>query len=142
MSSVISLLQGEHRADATADDAEALAGIIFKIFELHRALMPVAHGEVLQDVPALAMQFFNDCEYLARELSRLITSKGEAITSAWLSHDADAAKRWKTKELVKLEEEAALTRALGQRWFEAQMTAQTKILLDTLMEADGFARVF
>lgn len=142
MSSVISLLRGESQPHASVDDADALAGAIFKIFELHRALMPVAHGEVLRDVPALAMQFFNDCEYLARELTRLVSDKGEAITMAWMSQDAEAAKRWKTKELVKLEQEAALTRGLGQRWFEAQMTAQSKILLDTLMEADGFARTF
>ena len=142
MSSVISLLQGQARSGAESDDVEALAGAVFKIFELHRALMPVAHGEALRDVPSLAMQFFNDCEYLARELTRLVGDKGEAITAAWMSRDAEAAKRWKTKELVKLEQEAALTRGLGQRWFEAQMTAQTKILLDTLMEADGFARTF
>lgn len=139
MASVVSLLESGSQG---SEEAESLAGTIFKIFELHRALMPVAHGEVLRDVPSLAMQFFNDCEYLARELTRLVSDKGEAISSAWSAHDADVAKRWKTKELPKLEQEAALTRALGQRWFEAQMTAQSKILLDTLMEADGFARTF
>ncbi|KAJ1026273.1 hypothetical protein NDA16_002360 [Ustilago loliicola] len=139
MSSVVSLL---HTSSQSVDEAESLGGTIFKIFELHRALMPVAHGEVLRDVPSLAMQFFNDCEYLARELTRLVSDKGDSILSAWLAHDADAARRWKTKEVPKLEQEAALTRALGQRWFEAQMTAQSKILLDTLMEADGFARTF
>ncbi|SPO29176.1 uncharacterized protein UTRI_06125 [Ustilago trichophora] len=142
MDSVISLLRGQVHSGSCADDAEALAGAIFKIFELHRALMPVAHGEALRDVPSLAMQFFNDCEYLARELARLVADKGEEISTAWISHDAEGAKRWKTKELPKLEQEAAQTRGLGQRWFEAQMTAQTKILLDTLMEADGFARTF
>ncbi|SNX87452.1 uncharacterized protein MEPE_06162 [Melanopsichium pennsylvanicum] len=143
MNKVISLLRGETHSDASIDDVEALSGTVFKIFELHRALMPVAHGEALRDVPSLAMQFFNDCEYLARELNRLITCQGGTITTTWLSSgDADGAKRWESKELPKLEEEAALTRDLGQRWFEAQMTAQTKILLDTLMEADGFARTF
>lgn len=125
-----------------ADEVEALAGTVFKMFELHRALMPVAHGETLRDVPALAMQFFNDCEYLARELTRLISGAGETIASSWTTRDAEAGKKWRTKELPKLEQEAASTRALGQRWFEAQMTAQSKILLDTLMEADGFARTF
>ncbi|KAJ1036360.1 hypothetical protein NDA13_000240 [Ustilago tritici] len=139
MTSVISLLQSGH---AGAEEAESLAGTMFKMFELHRALMPVAHGQVLGEVPSLAMQFFNDCEYLARKLTRLVSDRGDAIAAAWLSHDADSAKRWKTKDVAKLEQEAALTRALGQRWFEAQMTAQSKILLDTLMEADGFARTF
>ncbi|CBQ70153.1 conserved hypothetical protein [Sporisorium reilianum SRZ2] len=138
MSSVLSNLQG----GGDRDDVEALAAAIFKMFELHRALIPVAHGEALRDVPSLAMQFFNDCEYLAREMTRLVVDKGGEITTAWVAHDAEAAKRWKSKELVKLEQEATLTRGLGQRWFEAQMTAQTKILLDTLMEADGFARTF
>ncbi|SPO29853.1 uncharacterized protein UTRI_06125_B [Ustilago trichophora] len=142
MDSVISLLRGQDHSGSSADDAEALAGAVFKIFELHRALMPVAHGEALRDVPSLAMQFFNDCEYLARELTRLIADKGAEISTAWISHDAEGAKQWKTKELPKLEQEAAQTRGLGQRWFEAQMAAQTKILLDTLMEADGFARTF
>ncbi|CDW99302.1 hypothetical protein [Sporisorium scitamineum] len=144
MSSVLSSLQGGNASDAEADpaDVDALAATIHKIFELHRALMPVAHGKALRDVPSLAMQFFNDCEYLARELTRLVADKGGAITAAWIAHDAEAAKRWKTKDLAKLEQEATLTRGLGQRWFEAQMTAQTKILLDTLMEADGFARTF
>lgn len=144
MSSVLSKLQHGRASgeDADTEDVEALAGTVFKIFELHRALMPVAHGEVLRDVPSLAMQFFNDCEHLARELTRLVGDKGDDIATAWMTHDAEAAKRWKTKELVKLEREAVSTRSLGQRWFEAQMTAQTKILLDTLMEADGFARTF
>lgn len=144
MSSVLAKLQGGHATDGDEDkdNVEALAGTVFKIFELHRALMPVAHGEVLRDVPSLAMQFFNDCEYLARELSRLVADKGGDIATAWIAHDMEAAKRWKSKELVKLEQEATMTRSLGQRWFEAQMTAQTKILLDTLMEADGFARTF
>lgn len=138
MSSVISMLQ----SGAAEDDVEALANSVFKIFELHRALMPVVHGEVLRDVPSLAMQFFNDCEYLARELTRLLSDKGETISTAWFSRDVEAAKKWKSKELPKLEQEAISTRALGQRWFEAQLTSQTKILLDTLMEADGFARTF
>ncbi|GAC97868.1 protein kinase subdomain-containing protein [Pseudozyma hubeiensis SY62] len=144
MSSVLSKLQHGRASgeDSDMDDVEALAGSVFKIFELHRALMPVAHGEVLRDVPSLAMQFFNDCEHLARELTRLVGDKGDDIATAWMTHDAEAAKRWKTKELAKLEREAVSTRSLGQRWFEAQMTAQTKILLDTLMEADGFARTF
>ncbi|KAJ9476046.1 Protein kinase subdomain-containing protein [Pseudozyma hubeiensis] len=144
MSSVLSKLQHGRasREDADTDDVEALAGSVFKIFELHRALMPVAHGEVLRDVPSLAMQFFNDCQHLARELTRLVGDKGDDIATAWMALDAEAAKRWKAKELAKLEREAVSTRSLGQRWFEAQMTAQTKILLDTLMEADGFARTF
>lgn len=142
MDTVIGLLRGSDSNGGNVDDAEALAGTIYKIFELHRALMPVAHGEVLRDVPALAMQFFNDSEYLARELARLVEEKGQAISAAWAQRDAEGAKRWSTKELVKLEQEAALTRALGQRWFEAQMTTQTKILLDTIVEADGFARTF
>ncbi|GAK67235.1 uncharacterized protein PAN0_017d5462 [Moesziomyces antarcticus] len=142
MATVIGLLRGSDSNGGNVDDAEALAGTIYKIFELHRALMPVAHGEVLRDVPALAMQFFNDSEYLARELARLVEEKGQAISAAWAQRDAEGAKRWSTKEMVKLEQEAALTRALGQRWFEAQMTTQTKILLDTIVEADGFARTF
>ncbi|KAJ1036248.1 hypothetical protein NDA18_000113 [Ustilago nuda] len=139
MTSVISLLQSGH---AGAEEAESLGVTMFKMLELHRALMPVAHGQVLGEVPSLAMQFFNDCEYLARKFTRLVSDRGDAIAVAWLSHDADSAKRWKTKDVAKLEQEAALTRALGQRWFEAQMTAQSKILVDTLMEADGFARTF
>ncbi|TKY88017.1 hypothetical protein EX895_003113 [Sporisorium graminicola] len=144
MSSVLSSLQSGKAsgAETDRDSLEALAATIFKIFELHRALMPVAHGEALREVPSLAMQFFNDCEYLARELTRLVSGKGGDIATAWSALDAEAAKRWKTKELITLEQEATLTRGLGQRWFEAQMTAQTKILLDTLMEADGFARTF
>uniref|UniRef100_V5EXI8 Retrograde transport protein Dsl1 C-terminal domain-containing protein n=1 Tax=Kalmanozyma brasiliensis (strain GHG001) TaxID=1365824 RepID=V5EXI8_KALBG len=144
LDSVLSKLQAGRSSgvEADNDDVEALAGTIFKIFEMHRALMPVAHGEALRDVPSLAMQFFNDCEYLARELSRLVADKGDRIATAWTSYEAEGAKRWSTKELAKLEQEAASTRGLGQRWFEAQMTAQSKILLDTLMEADGFARTF
>ncbi|PWZ03528.1 hypothetical protein BCV70DRAFT_18802 [Testicularia cyperi] len=109
---------------------------VIDIFELHRSLMPVAHGEVLRDVPSLAMQFFNDCEYLARELMQLT---GHSAGGARVITEAQPLD---SEDLQKLEDEANLTRSLGQRWFEAQLTAQSKILLDTLMDADGFARTF
>lgn len=129
-------------AEARASRPDLILATVGDIFELHRSLMPVAHGEVLRDVPSLAMQFFNDCEYLARELIELVASRTEKVSAAWARRDADAAAKWQNIGLVKLQQQAVLTRSLGQRWFEAQITAQSKVLHDTLSEADGFARTF
>jgi hypothetical protein len=39
--------------------------------DIYRALMPVVHAKEVEDVPALAMQFANDCEELALHAKEL-----------------------------------------------------------------------
>lgn len=41
------------------------------LIDLYRALMPVHHARTLTNVPALAILFYNDCMYIARELEKV-----------------------------------------------------------------------
>ena len=105
---------------------DVVLGSVNEMFELHRALMPVAHGQVLREVPSLAMQFFNDCEYLSRELEAIVKDRTQALYKAYgSSTGADASKQ----VLNKLQQQAELTKALGQRSFEAQMVRLTGPIL-------------
>lgn len=36
------------------------------LFDLYRAIMPVAHSGLINTVPSIGMQFSNDCLYIAR----------------------------------------------------------------------------
>jgi hypothetical protein len=41
------------------------------IFEMYRAVVPVHHGDKLENVPTLGMLFHNDCMYMAHVLLTL-----------------------------------------------------------------------
>lgn len=92
------------------------------IFDLHRALMPVAHLEVLQNVPALAMQFANDCQYLARELEGIEKrSKGVVLPALEVRGKRKGKSGTAEGGEIGLAEQARLMTALGRKWFDAQM---------------------
>lgn len=60
--------------------------------------MPVAHPAKIKEVPALAMQFVNDCAWLAEEARRL--EGGESSISG------------------------EKMRALGERWFAGELVSR------------------
>ncbi|KAF9347060.1 Centromere/kinetochore protein zw10 [Mortierella sp. AD094] len=49
------------------------------LIDLYRALMPVHHARTLLNVPALAILFYNDCMYIARELEKVPARMEEGI---------------------------------------------------------------
>ncbi len=52
--------------------------------DIYRALMPVVHVKEVEDVPALAMQFANDCEELA------LHAKEFQVKFAWNAKGAES----------------------------------------------------
>ncbi|EPQ27060.1 uncharacterized protein PFL1_05344 [Pseudozyma flocculosa PF-1] len=130
-----------HRQQSSADRAPApppaapVLAAVCDIFDLHRSLMPVAHGEALRDVPALAMQFANDCDFIARQVERIVAESKKAFA------EVPAEDGRELDVFEKLDGQARLTRALGQRWFDAQMATQTKTLQHTLSDTP-FSHLF
>ncbi|KAF9399657.1 Centromere/kinetochore protein zw10 [Mortierella sp. AD011] len=49
------------------------------LIDLYRALTPVHHARTLLNVPALAILFYNDCMYIARELGKVPARMEEGI---------------------------------------------------------------
>lgn len=115
---------------------ERLLKTLPDIFETHRALMPTLHHETLANVPSLAMQFANDCRFLAREIGvmaqRLSSDEMRDLTSeSTLAKIKDAMTR-----------EARSTTLLGKRIFESQLAAQAQALAERLQQADSLLQVY
>ncbi|PWN87846.1 hypothetical protein FA10DRAFT_262297 [Acaromyces ingoldii] len=107
-------------------DATPLILPLTDIIDLHRALMPVSHADTLTNVPSLAMQFANDCLYIAKELAKIRQRLGLQSN--------------RFQKLVDLERQEKLTMLVGRRSFDAQMLIQEKALKDCLLDAQGFTR--
>lgn len=78
--------------------AKAVQHTSLDVLDYFRATMAVQHGQLLDSVPALGMQFANDCEWLAREVAELE-----------LEEDAEAALAFAS--LAKSTREAQLVRS-------------------------------
>ena len=74
------------------------------VFDLYRALMPLAFGRQLRDVPSIAMQLYNDCHHLAD-----VTSALKIDFALWSGEADDLETR---------------LRVFGQRSFEAQLVSR------------------
>lgn len=90
-------------------DATPLILPLIDIIDLHRALMPVSHADTLTNIPSLAMQFANDCLYIAKELAK-IRQRLELQSNRF-------------QKLVDLERQEKLTMLVGRRSFDAQMVS-------------------
>ena len=88
---------------STSSPSTTLSRAIPDIFSLYRALMPVAHPAKIRDVPALAMQFANDCEWLAGEAGRL---EGEGASGQVKMREMG--ERWFGLEVVSLKSHLVL----------------------------------
>lgn len=90
-------------------DASPLLAALVDISDLHRAIMPVSHADTLANVPSLAMQFANDCLYIAKEFAKMRQRlKIQGCQSDTLFH---------------LERQEMLTMLVGRRSFDAQMVS-------------------
>ncbi|CAO1617132.1 unnamed protein product [Parajaminaea phylloscopi] len=136
----LSLAQRQRNPESTdkglLPGAGALLQTLPKVFEIHRALMPTLHHDTVTQVPSLAMQFANDCRFLAGEIG--------LISERLSSPDADGLA---TPGIVKatrdaLAREGRLTTLLGKRTFDGQLAAQAQVLAERLQEADSLLQVY
>jgi len=107
------------------------------IFSLHSALLPTVHAKVLDNVPSLAMQFANDCQYLSKEMFEL----HEQITT---NPDLGPLLQSTSREVsdLDLSKEAMRHLLLGKQTFESQMATQASLLASHLHATDSFLRVY
>lgn len=61
------------------------------VYDLYRAMMPVAHSNLISTVPSIGMQFSNDCLYIAREGGKI--ARGSKPTGAFSKDDQLALKK-------------------------------------------------
>ncbi|KIY30899.1 hypothetical protein I305_06648 [Cryptococcus gattii E566] len=91
------------------------------IFSLYRALLPIRYAQQLQDVPAIAMQAYNDGNYLASQLSSFPLPPSSTLS---------------------LSDEISRLRALSEHIYEEFLKNQRKGIdeeLNTLKGLDGTA---
>ncbi|KAJ3179814.1 Centromere/kinetochore protein zw10 [Geranomyces variabilis] len=96
------------------------------IFDSYRAVMPVHHADVLENVPGRTMLFYNDCEYMAFHLLVLgyRYHKGQPYPLSQMGTFLDMVPTF---------------RKLGEGYFRSQMRRQRDVLMAKMKEANGFA---
>ena len=88
--------------------SELVMQAVLQELDMHSAIMPAAHYMEFTSVPALSVQFANDCTYLAQQLA--------LMSESFSSHDR--------KDLAaQLESRAQVTNLLGKQCFEAQIVS-------------------
>ncbi|PWN20382.1 hypothetical protein BCV69DRAFT_312973 [Microstroma glucosiphilum] len=130
----IALAESDGGADSEAPSPLPLLRSLADIFELYRALMPTLHYQTLTQIPSLAMQFANDCRFLAKEI--LLLSDRLHHSSALLGL-LDA-----SPDVLDLPHEASLMTSLGKQVFESQMASQASTLDELLTQTDSLLRVY
>ncbi|UZJ53238.1 hypothetical protein CBS101457_002558 [Exobasidium rhododendri] len=127
----IEAIHSEGQSEAL--DIDYLIFALNDIMDMHRALLPVGHADTLANVPSLAMQFANDCSYIGKEFQRL-QARWEPIQNQRQGGSSS--------HFVDFKMQAQLTLALGRRTFDSQLLLQHKMLMDCLIDADGFSRTY
>lgn len=125
---------GEKGEQQVLPSASALLQNLPDLFEIHRVLMPTLHQEILASVPALAMQFANDCRYLSKEVA-LLSARLEGLSSVGSEQS-----RQSTQEA--LQRESGKLTLLGKRVFEGQLAVQAQALAEVLQQTDSLLRVY
>jgi len=116
-------------------DTGYLVVAVNDIMDMHRALLPVGHADTLANVPSLAMQFANDCSYIGKEL-REMQKRWSIIKSRMGGNEGRGG------NMVDFNVQAQLTMALGKRSFDGQLLLQHKMLMDCLIDAEGFTSTY
>ncbi|WVQ85149.1 hypothetical protein IAT38_007314 [Cryptococcus sp. DSM 104549] len=91
---------------------------VTEIFDLYRAILPAHFSKQLEDVPALAMQAYNDANYLASALSTLTIPEASASD-------------------IDLADESTRLSALGEHIYEALLETQKAGIDGTLDDLRG-----
>ncbi|KAF9965837.1 Centromere/kinetochore protein zw10 [Mortierella alpina] len=93
------------------------------LIDLYRALMPVHHARTLTNVPALAILFYNDCMYIARELEKIPARMEDGIPGM---------------DDVQYEDVIPALKTLARKWLGIQVQKQREELMESIAEAEGF----
>ena len=113
------MLTSSLNAASFAEGRPILVAAAVDVFDLYRALLPNIFSSQLRDVPALAMQTYNDCLHLAKATEDFF---GDVVESGY----ADS------------QDLATRLRGLGKWIYETSLSHQRDLLKTTLDEAGGF----
>jgi len=83
------------------------------LIDLYRALMPVHHARTLTNVPALAILFYNDCMYIARELEKVPARLEDGIPGM---------------DEVQYDDSIPALKTLAKKWLDIQVVRCKKFL--------------
>ncbi|TPX54936.1 hypothetical protein PhCBS80983_g05687 [Powellomyces hirtus] len=95
------------------------------IFDSYRAVMPVHHGDALENIPARTMLFYNDCEYISFHL-------------LLLGYRYSKNQPYPLNEMGTFLDMVPSFRKMGEGYFRNQMRKQRDKLLAMIAEAEGF----
>lgn len=59
-----------------------LSRSLLDVFDYFRATMAVQHSALIGQVPALGMQFANDCDWLASQVVKIVSSASTSFTKS------------------------------------------------------------
>ncbi|KAK3817203.1 MAG: Centromere/kinetochore Zw10-domain-containing protein [Benniella sp.] len=93
------------------------------LIDLYRGLVPVYHARTFTNVPALAILFYNDCMYLARELEKVPARFEDGIPGM---------------DEVQYDDVIPALKALAKQWLDMQVQKQRDELMQSIDEARGF----
>ncbi|KAF9205500.1 Centromere/kinetochore protein zw10 [Haplosporangium sp. Z 27] len=93
------------------------------LIDLYRALMPVHHARTLLNVPALAILFYNDCMYIARELEKVPARMEDGIPGM---------------DEVQYDDVIPSLKELAKKWLDIQVQKQREELMQSIDDAQGF----
>ncbi|KAI9594825.1 Centromere/kinetochore Zw10-domain-containing protein [Syncephalis fuscata] len=110
---------------ASPDGAKELLLAVRQMAELFQALVPQQQSRILESVPALAMQFHNDCMLLAHLMLVL-----DLTYRSYLPTDTE-------RLAIHFTDLVPLLRQLGQVYFNRTLTYQQKALFEAYNELNG-----
>ncbi|KAF9427337.1 hypothetical protein BGZ94_005084 [Podila epigama] len=107
----------------SADASPYLYHATRSLVDLYRVLMPIYHERTLSHVPALAILFYNDCMFIARELEKMNDRFDNGIPGM--------------NEIL-YDDAIPPLKALAKTWLNMQVQKQREELMQSIDEADGF----
>ncbi|KAF9134647.1 Centromere/kinetochore protein zw10 [Mortierella sp. GBA39] len=118
------ILSTLHEAGSLSENASPhLYKATRSLIDLYRALMPVHHARTLTNVPALAILFYNDCMYIARELEKVPARLEDGIPGM---------------DEVQYDDSIPALKTLARKWLDIQVQKQREELMESIDSAGGF----
>ncbi|KAF8931082.1 Centromere/kinetochore protein zw10 [Haplosporangium gracile] len=118
------ILSTLHEAESLNENASPhLYKATRSLIDLYRALMPVYHARTLTNVPALAILFYNDCMYIARELEKIPARLEDGIPGM---------------DEVQYDDSIPALKTLARKWLNIQVQKQREELMQSIDGAGEF----
>ncbi|KAG0065259.1 Centromere/kinetochore protein zw10 [Linnemannia elongata] len=118
------ILSTLHEAGSLSENASPhLYNATRSLIDLYRALMPVHHARTLTNVPALAILFYNDCMYIARELEKVPARLEDGIPGM---------------DEVQYDDSIPALKTLAKKWLDIQVQKQREELMESIDGAGEF----